>query len=181
MKVNPSLQLPEVFSDGPCFAHRIPRRILSCHESRQRRWWYFLKSSWPGKVFRVFVNWVKERFLSNRRGKEDIPQLRQLKPRKTPDAIVKAVCQEFNCQADQILRKGAKKNTARDVAIYLARELSGESGVDLGKYFGNICGAAVTVRYKHISDQISQNRRLKGRVNRVMNKIINNWDATPMF
>jgi len=37
--------------------------------------------------------------------------------------------------ANQILRKGAKKNTARDVAIYLARELRGESSVDLGKYF----------------------------------------------
>ena len=81
---------------------------------------------------------------------------------------------EINCKAEKILRKGAKRNTARDVAIYLARELSGESGVDLGKYFGNICGAAVTVRYKHISDQISRNRRLKGRVNQVMNKIINN-------
>ena len=55
-------------------------------------------------------------------------QLRQFKPRQTPDVIVEAVCQEFNCQADQILRKGAKKNTARDVAIYLARDLSGENG-----------------------------------------------------
>jgi chromosomal replication initiation ATPase DnaA len=41
---------------------------------------------------------------------------------------VEAVYQEFNCQVEQILRKGAKKNTVRDVAIYLARELSGESG-----------------------------------------------------
>jgi hypothetical protein len=121
-----------------------------------------------------FVNWVKESFLSCHGEKKEIPQLRQLKPRQTPDAIVKAVCQEFNCQAEQILRKGAKRNTARDVAIYLAREMSGESGVDLGKYFGNICGAAITVRYKHISDQISRNCRLKGRVNRVMNRIINN-------
>ena len=121
-----------------------------------------------------FVNWVKESFLSNLGEKKEIPQLRQLKLRKTPVAIVAAVCQEFNCQADQILRKGAKKNTARDVAIYLARELSGESGVDLGKYFGNICGAAVTARYKHVSEQISRNRRLKGRVNRVKNKIVNN-------
>jgi REP element-mobilizing transposase RayT len=121
-----------------------------------------------------FVNWIKESFLSNRVEKKEIPQLRLLKPRKTPVAIVEAVCQEFNCQADQILRKGAKKNTARDVAIYLARELSGESGVDLGKYFGNICGAAVTVRYKQISEQISRNRRLKGRVNRVKNRIVNN-------
>ena len=66
---------------------------------------------------------------------------------------------------NQILRKGAKKNTARDVAIYLARELSGESGFDLGNYFGNICGAAVTIRYKHILEQISRNRRLKDKVN----------------
>jgi hypothetical protein len=60
------------------------------------------------------------------------------------------------------------------VAIYLARELSGESGVDLGKYFGSICGGAVTVRYNHLSGQISRNRRLKGRVNRVKNRIVNN-------
>ena len=46
---------------------------------------------------------------------------------------MEAVYQEFNCQAEQILRKGALKNTAREVAIYLARELSRESGVDLGK------------------------------------------------
>ena len=117
---------------------------------------------------------MKVSFLSKRQGKKDIPQLRQLKPRQSPDAIVEAVCQEFNCQAEQILRKGAKKNTARDVAIYLARELSGKSGVELGKYFGNICGAAVTARYKDISEQISRNRRVKGRVNRVMNRIVNN-------
>jgi chromosomal replication initiation ATPase DnaA len=68
---------------------------------------------------------------------------------------------------NQILRKGAYKNTPRDVAIYLARELSGESGVDSGKYFGSICGAAVTGRYKQISEQLRRNRRLKGRVNRI--------------
>jgi chromosomal replication initiation ATPase DnaA len=52
----------------------------------------------------------------------EIPQLRQLKPRKTPVAIVEAVCQEFNCQGEQVLRKGAKKNTARDVAIYIVKK-----------------------------------------------------------
>ena len=122
----------------------------------------------------------RELFIQPARKKE-IPLLRQLNPRQTPDAIVEAVCQEFNCQAEQILRTGAKRNTARDVAIYLARELSGESGVDLGKYFGNISGAGVTGRYKHISKQISRNRRLKGRVNRVKNRIVNNWDASPLF
>jgi hypothetical protein len=47
----------------------------------------------------------------------------------------------------------------------------GNAGVDLGKYFGNICGAAVTIRYRNISEQISQNRRLKGRISWVKKKI----------
>ena len=37
-----------------------------------------------------FVNWVKESFLSYRREKKEIPQIRQLKPRKTPVEIVEA-------------------------------------------------------------------------------------------
>ena len=47
-------------------------------------------------------------------------------------------------------------------------------GVGLGNYLGNICGAAVTARYKQISGQISLNRRLKGRGNRVKNRTIKN-------
>ena len=39
-------------------------------------------------------------------------------------------------------------------------QLSGESGVDLGKHIANIYAAAVTVRYRQISEQISRNRRL---------------------
>jgi chromosomal replication initiation ATPase DnaA len=67
-----------------------------------------------------------------------------------PLKIIVILLKKLTSPILEILRKGTKKNTARDVAIYLARELSGESGVDLGKYFGNICGAVVTVRYKHI-------------------------------
>lgn len=58
-----------------------------------------------------------------------------------------------------------------------AKDISGGfilGGVELGKYFGNICGAAITVRYKRFSEQISRNRRLKGRVNRVKNRIVTN-------
>ena len=36
-------------------------------------------------------------------------------------------------QAEHILRKGTEKNMACDVAINLAKDISGESGVDIGK------------------------------------------------
>ncbi len=63
---------------------------------------------------------------------------------------------------------------ARDVAIYLSRDLTGKSGVNLGKYFGNISGAGIRVRYNLLAKQIQRNRRLKGRITRIKNRIINN-------
>jgi hypothetical protein len=38
---------------------------------------------------------------------------------------------DFNCQAEQILREGAKRNTECDVAIYLARELRGVGSLSM--------------------------------------------------
>lgn len=121
-----------------------------------------------------FVNWVKETFLTTRSEDKEIPQLTSLKPRLTPDEVVSAVCSQLKCDRDLILHRGRKKNIARDVAIYLCRDLTGKSGIELGRYFGNISGAGITVRYKHISKEIQRNRRLKGKINRLKKRIINN-------
>ena len=77
------------------------------------------------------------------------------------------------CTPDQIRKKGQKKNLARDVAIYLTRELTGQSGVELGAFFGNISGAGITMRGNHLADQLVRNRRLKGRINRIKKAIVN--------
>jgi len=121
-----------------------------------------------------FVNWVKDTYVSKRSGEAQMPQLKEVKPRPTPDAVVAAVCEEFDCDAEWIVQKGRKKNTARDVAIYLCRELTAATGTQLGKYFADISGAGITVRYNHVVKIISRNRRLKGRINRIKKRIINN-------
>ena len=119
-----------------------------------------------------FVNWVKDTYLSKRSDETEIPQLKEVKPRPTPDAVVAAVCEEFGCDAERIVQKGRKGNTARDVAIYLSRELSGASGAHLGKYFGDISGAGITMRYNDVVKGVLRNRRLKGRTNRIKGRLI---------
>ena len=121
-----------------------------------------------------FVNWVKDTFLSDKTGHKEIPQLNELKPRVALRSLVQGVCDEFGCDSDQILKKGLKKNLARDSAIYLAREITDTSGVDLGNFFGGISGAGITVRYNHLAKQLEQNRRLRGKINRIKKRIINN-------
>jgi hypothetical protein len=121
-----------------------------------------------------FVIWIKETFLSTRSDENEIPQLRELKPRINIDQIVEAVCREFNCEIETILQKGRKRNVARDVAIYLVRVLSGEKGKNIGEYFGNISGAAVTRRYNCLVKKIENNKRFRNRIQRLKHKIVNN-------
>ena len=120
-----------------------------------------------------FVKWIKQEFLQKDSDIKERPQLRSLKPRPTPEDLISVVCDEFDCDRETILQKGKKRNFARDLAIYLSREMTGESGVALGRYFGGISGAGIVVRYNHIANKIETDRRLKGQVNRIRKKIIN--------
>ena len=119
-----------------------------------------------------FVNWVKNSFLNKGLADKKIPQLRSLKPKLAPEDLLPAVCDEFACGRDIIIQKGKKRNLVRDVAIYLSREMTGESGVSLGRYFGGISGSGVTVRYNFIANRIKEDRKLRGQINNIRNKII---------
>ena len=120
-----------------------------------------------------FVNWIKRHFLSDTPDIKEKPQLKSLKPGLTSENLISAICNEFGCTHESILQKGKKRNLARDVAIYLSREMTGESGVALGRYFG-ISGAGVTVRHAIIAEEIKKNRKFNKQVDRIKKAIINN-------
>ncbi len=81
-----------------------------------------------------FINWIKRYFLSDTPDIKEKPQLKILKPGLTFENLISAICKEFGCTHESILQKGKKRNLARDVAIYLSREMTGESGVALGRF-----------------------------------------------
>ena len=64
----------------------------------------------------------------------EILQFKQLKPRVDSRRGVGEVCKEFACSEEQVLEKGRKRNATREAAIYLAKELSGLTCMDLGIY-----------------------------------------------
>jgi chromosomal replication initiation ATPase DnaA len=121
-----------------------------------------------------FVKWVKESFLAGRSDDKEIPQLRQLKPVISKECIVDEVCKEFGCDKALILRKGQKKNLARDISIYLVRELTGEPGKSLGEYFGNISNAAITNRVKYLSKKCEKDRSVRRKIKGLKNRIMYN-------
>lgn len=120
-----------------------------------------------------FIKWIKRNFLSKDFDIKEKPQLKSLKPGLTVEDVLPAICNEFGCTHEIILQKGKKGNLARDIAIYISREMTGESGVALGSCFG-ISGAGVTVRHGIVAEKIEKNRNLKKQINGIKKAIINN-------
>lgn len=120
-----------------------------------------------------FVNWVKDNFLSNREDEKEIPQLKKLKPRVTPEIIVEQVSKVFKIEIAKIRKKGLKRNKAREVAIYLTRELSRLSCKDLGVFFGGVSGALITIMNKRIIEEIDRDQPLKNKIEKIKKQIFN--------
>ena len=63
------------------------------------------------------------------------------------------------------------KNKACEVAIYLARDITGITCKDLVEYFGGVSGALITMMNNRIADESKKNKRLKGRIDNIRNQI----------
>jgi REP element-mobilizing transposase RayT len=120
-----------------------------------------------------FVQWVKDTFLSARRRDREIPDLKVLSPRPPVEAIIREVAEKWRVSPEQILTRGRKRNRARDVAIYLSREISGLSCQELGRYFGGLSGAAITMRHKQVLSRIAKDRCLMQDISQVRRRLVN--------
>lgn len=120
-----------------------------------------------------FVSWVKDKFLSTRNDEKEIPQLKKLKPKVPLAAIIQSVCNEFGCNEEQIKIRGCKNNMVRAIAIYLARDLSGVSGKDLGEFFNGISGAAITMNYNQMNAELLRNKKLSDKIATLKRQLLN--------
>ena len=121
-----------------------------------------------------FVTWVRETFLSFDPASKEKPQLVALQSGADLNNIVSAVGEMLDVDTEQILIKGKKRNLARDVSVYLSRNLTRLNGNELGRHFGGISGAAITMRYKVVAEQMQKDKKLKGLIQRLEKRILKN-------
>jgi putative transposase len=119
-----------------------------------------------------FVRWVKDTFLSVRPNDREIPELAQLKRSVPVEAVVREVVEHLDVKPEQVSARGRKQNRARDLAIYLSRELTGLSCRELGRCFGAVSGAAITMRCKDVIRRMQKDRALLRDAMRVRRRIL---------
>ena len=121
---------------------------------------------------KTFSEWAKNTSLSIRPKDRHVPNLDRLKLNPQVKGIVKRVADYHKVSEADIVKRGGKRNQARDIAIYLARELSGKSTQALGKHVGDISGAAISARFKRVERVMTKERKLKREVASIRSTII---------
>ena len=101
---------------------------------------------------------------------EEIPQAKRLRKRVSIDAVIKA-CQLYYGKNRKALVERVRGNEGRQVAIYLAKILSGEKGKEIGRYFG-IKGPAVSDAIKRIEKRLDKESQLRERIEFLEGKIL---------
>ena len=101
---------------------------------------------------------------------EEIPQAKRLRKRVSIDAVIEA-CQLYYGKNREELVKKVKGNDGRQVAIYLAKILSGEKGKEIGQHFG-IKGPAVSDAIKRIEGRLEKENKLREKVEFLKGRIV---------
>ena len=130
----------------------------------------FEGKKWPSILGGAgFVREVKERFFARLRHRE-VPESRVLAP--AAEDILKVVCEVYGVRKDELLRpRRGRFNEARNVAVYLTRELRRAT-------LGEICGPFRMGRYSSASSaigrvkvQLARDRRLEKRVQKIIGEL----------
>ena len=89
------------------------------------------------------------------------------------DTILKFISKEFNLKPSEIKTKSRKKNIvlAKRTGIYLARELTKKSTTNIAKFFGLKDHSAVSHAIKAFNKQLEENKKLKIKIQELINKI----------
>jgi hypothetical protein len=93
--------------------------------------------------------------LNGRLPNRQVPAANHLQTSYEVEEVVQSVCRAFGVDKSTVLLKGRHKNRPRAIALYLCCSMTRASVRELGGYFGNISGQAVS----KVGTRIRQERK----------------------
>ena len=158
-----------MFADRPNHAKRAYVSFVQMAVSPEISDFFSKKNLSPILGSEEFVNWVKGKFYQHKKDAE-VPDSRRLAPMLSE--IKQAVCGEYTIDEEVLgqSRRG-EENEPRNVAIYLARKLSGLRLAEIGKEFGQLKYSSVSSIVFRMERLIFKKRALEKRIKRIRKKI----------
>jgi REP element-mobilizing transposase RayT len=158
------------FSADPAKARAEYRRFMARDEDEEIERIFSLKKLPAILGNSEFVQTIKNRFFSAKLSPE-VPESRQLAP-VTTEAIKEAVCNAFGV-TEETLGSSARgiTNTPRDISIYLARVMKGESLKQIGEHFEIEKYSTVASAIARVKGMIETDKRVAERMEELVKTI----------
>lgn len=114
---------------------------------------------------------IKMTYLGAKRLYGEVPEGRRAKDEIAVRIIKREVAKEFKIGEDELLRsRRGRENTARMMALVLARESSGYRHRELGQLFGGISYKSVSSNYDRFKKRCRENKELKRLFERIRSR-----------
>jgi REP element-mobilizing transposase RayT len=123
-----------------------------------------IRSPLKDVVARVLLGsatWVEQmrKTLADAQEDANVPALKHLAWRPSPEQIESAVSTAFGVELEQLFTKRVRNNEARAAALYLSRMLTGVSATALANRYGGVSQAAISKTIKRAELKRKENRR----------------------
>jgi REP element-mobilizing transposase RayT len=158
------------FSDDPAKARAEYRRFMARDEDEEIERIFSLKKLPAILGNSEFVQTIKDRFFAAKLSPE-VPESRQLTP-VTMEAIKTAVCEVYGITEDTLaLSARGTTNDPRDIAIYLARTLKGDSLTQIGEHFKIKKYSTVGSAIARVKKRVEKDRWMAERIEEIAREI----------
>jgi len=118
-----------------------------------------------------FIDKIKEKYFKEKQH-EEVPESKVLAP--DVNRIKQAVCSKYRTSPEEmsVSRRGGR-NEARNVAIYLIRQYTGEKLTIIGREFNVSKYSTVSSAVLKIRNELQKDKRLKKRINDIEKQFVN--------
>ena len=123
-----------------------------------------------------FITGIKEKYYFKKKSCE-VPEAKRLSP--TFDSIISVVCEHYDVSFNELLitRRGIF-NEPRNIAVYLLRQIRGESLNNIGEQFNIKAYSTVSSILRRVSMLKKYDRKIKKRIVEIQNSINNGQQKT---
>lgn len=117
-----------------------------------------------------FITEMKEKYYFKKKSYE-VPESKSLAP--ASDSIISSVCENYGVTFSELMvtRRGIF-NEPRNIAVYLLRQIRGESLINIGKLFNIKAYSTVSSILRRVSKLKKYDRKIKSRIEKIQDSII---------
>ena len=168
--------LLNMFSEKPSSARQAYSSFVQLGDSPELSDFFSKKNLSPVLGSEDFIHWVKEKFYQHKKDAE-VPESRRFAPEL--GEIKQAVCREYAIDEEVLGHsQRGEVNEPRNVAIYLARKLSGLRLSEIGNVFGQLKYSSVSSIVFRTERLVSEQKAIEKRIKRIRKELVKSHAKT---